>query len=234
MGLSVVRHLYDYYFRVASFGTHHIPAKGPTIVVANHSGTLPLDGMMIWADILLHTDPPRVPRPVADFFVPALPYINLLFSRAGMVSGSRRNVEVLLERGELLELFPEGVAGISKRPSERYRLQRWTLGHVELAIRHGAAVVPAAVIGAEEQWPQLGRIEQFKPFGVPHLPILATPVPLPVRYRIHYGPPIDFARTHRPEHADDPSALREAAQQTKAAVANLIDTGLTQREAVFR
>lgn len=237
VALSSVRHLYDRYFRVRSYGAEKIPRTGPTIVVANHSGTLPLDGMMLWADILLRTSPPRLPRAVADHFVPGLPFINTFFSRAGMVPGSRANVRALLERGELLLLFPEGVAGIGKPASEAYRLQRWTVGHAELAIRHRALVVPAAVIGAEEQWPQLGRIERVHPFGIPYLPIPATPLPLPVRYRIHYGEPLALHSSTEgglaPEDADDPAVLREAAERTKAAVAALIEQGLAAREGVF-
>jgi 1-acyl-sn-glycerol-3-phosphate acyltransferase len=233
VALSTVRHLYDRYFRVRSYGAEHIPRAGATIVVTNHSGTLPIDGMMLWADILLHTSPPRLARAVADHFVPALPFINTLFSRAGMVPGSRGNVRVLLERGELLLLFPEGVAGIGKPPSEAYRLQRWTVGHAELAIRHRALVVPAAVIGAEEQWPQLGRIERLHPFGIPYLPIPATPLPLPVRYHIHYGEPLALYEGLEAEAADDPAVLRTAAERTKHAVATLVEQGLAGREGVF-
>lgn len=233
VALSTVRHLYDRYFRVQSHGAEHIPRTGAAIVVANHSGTLPLDGMMLWADILLHTSPPRLPRAVADHFVPALPFINTLFSRAGMVPGSRGNVRALLERGELLLLFPEGVAGIGKPPSAAYQLQRWTVGHAELAIRHQALVVPAAVIGAEEQWPQLGRIERLHPFGIPYLPIPATPLPLPVRYHIHYGEPLALHEGLAPEESNDPAVLRRAAERTKAAVAVLIEQGLAEREGVF-
>jgi 1-acyl-sn-glycerol-3-phosphate acyltransferase len=234
VALSGVRPLYEHYFRVRSYGAEQIPSTGAVIVVANHSGTLPLDGMMLWADILLQTRPPRLPRAVADHFVPALPFINTLFSRAGMVPGSRGNVRMLLERGELLLLFPEGVAGIGKPPSEAYRLQRWTVGHAELAIRHRALVVPAAVIGAEEQWPQLGRIERLHPFGIPYLPIPATPVPLPVRYHLRYGEPIALYEGIEAEQADDPSVLRAAAERTKTAVAALIEQGLAEREGVFR
>lgn len=233
VALSTVRHLYDRYFRVQSHGAEHIPRTGAVLVVANHSGTLPLDGMMLWADILLRTSPPRLPRAVADHFVPALPFINTLFSRAGMVPGSRGNVRALLEHGELLLLFPEGVAGIGKPPSEAYQLQRWTVGHAELAIRHQALVVPAAVIGAEEQWPQLGRIERLHPFGIPYLPIPATPLPLPVRYHIHYGEPLALHEGLAPEESNDPTVLRRAAERTKTAVAMLIEQGLAEREGVF-
>lgn len=233
VALSTMRHLYERYFRVLSYGAEHIPSTGAVIVVSNHSGMLPLDGIMLWADILLRTKPPRLPRAVADYFVPALPFINTLFSRAGMVPGSRANARVLLEREELLLVFPEGVTGIGKPPAEAYRLQRWTVGHAELAIRHRALVVPAAVIGAEEQWPQLAKIERLHVFGIPYLPIPATPLPLPVRYRIHYGEPIALHEGLAADDADDPAVLRKAAERTKDAVAALIEQGLAQREGVF-
>jgi|GEM_PF-2041164 len=166
LGLSMFRPLYEHYFRVRSHGAENIPSEGATIVVANHSGMLPLDGMMLWTDIVTQTDPPRVPRPVADFFVPALPFVNVIFARGGVIGGTRGNVHAALEAGELLELFPEGVRGISKGFAERYRLQHWSVGHAELAIRHRAAIVPTAIIGAEESWPQVAKIESLQGLGM--------------------------------------------------------------------
>ena len=234
VGLSVLRHLYDYYFRVVSHDAHHIPPEGPTIVAANHSGMLPLDAMMLWVDILLHTDPPRVARPIADYFVPHLPFINILFARGGMLSGSRGNVHAALEGGELLEIFPEGVRGIGKPFSKRYQLQQWNVGHVELAIRHRAAVVPAAIIGAEESWPQAIKLDVRGMLPIPYLPVPATPLPLPTRFHVYYGAPLDFAAGFSPEDADDPSALRVAAERVRAAVHGLITRGLAERRGVFR
>ncbi len=233
VGLSVLRHLYDFYFRVQSHGAHHIPKDGPTIVAANHSGMLPLDAMMLWVDILLQTDPPRVARPVADYFVPQLPFINILFARGGMLSGSRGNVHAALEAGELLEIFPEGVRGIGKPFSQRYQLQQWNVGHVELAIRHRAAVVPTAIIGAEESWPQATKLDVGL-FGIPYLPVPATPLPMPTRFHVYYGAPLDFTGDFAPTDADDPSALRVAADRVRAAVAGLLARGLAERRGVFR
>jgi 1-acyl-sn-glycerol-3-phosphate acyltransferase len=230
-GDLLVSPLYERYFRVKSYGAHHIPRSGPAVLAANHSGTLPVDGAMLWADVLRNTDPPRVPRPLADFFVSALPWVTTLFARGGVVSGSRGNARSLLEAGELLMIFPEGVPGIGKPFSERYKLQEWTKGHCELAIRHGAPVVPVAIIGAEEQMPQLFKIPMPEP--LPYLPIPATPLPLPVRYHIHYGEPIPLHRDYRPEDADDPEAVRAAAARVKAAVQGLIEAGLRQRQGVF-
>lgn len=147
------RPLYEGWFRVSSHGAGHVPAQGPAILAANHSGVWPIDGVMIYLDVLRHGDPPRVARPVADHFVPALPFVSTVFSRCGVVGGSRGNVHALLERGELLLIFPEGVPGISKPFRERYRLRPFRIGHAELAIRHRVPVVPVAVIGAEEQFP---------------------------------------------------------------------------------
>ena len=224
--------IYDRYFRVQSTGSENIPSEGPAILAANHSGTIPLDGAMLWVDVVRNTQPPRVPRAVADYFVPSLPVLGTLFARCGVVGGSRGNVRALLEGGELLMIFPEGVPGIGKPFRDRYQLQEWRQGHCELAIRHRAPVVPIAIIGAEEQMPQLARLPFFEP--VPYIPITATPVPLPVRYHIHYGTPIPLHRDYRPEQADDADVVAEAALRVKAAVAGLIEQGLATRESVFR
>jgi 1-acyl-sn-glycerol-3-phosphate acyltransferase len=231
-GLAVFGLLYERYFRVLSYGADKIPARGAVILAANHSGTLPFDGMMLWQDVIRHTDPPRVPRAVADLFVPGLPFVGNLFSRLGVVGGSRGNVRDLLESGECLMIFPEGTVGIGKPFSQRYKLQEWRVGHAELAIRHGATVVPVGIVGAEEQMPQLGRLP-IEAFGAPYLPVPLTLFPLPVRYHIHYGDPIELGRQYRPAQADEPSVVREAAARVKASVAALLERGLADRAGIF-
>ena len=234
LGDALVSPLYDHYFRVKSYGAEHIPATGPAVLAGNHSGTLPLDGVMLFLDVLRHTDPPRVARPVADYFVLALPIVSTLFARSGVVGGSRGNARALLEAGELLMIFPEGVPGIGKPFSERYQLQTWTKGHCELAIRHGAPIVPVGIVGAEEQMPQLARIPAPRGTPLPYIPVPATLVPLPVRYHIHYGPPIPVHEEFTPDQADDPSVVASAAARVKAAVRDLLDEGLAMRQGVFR
>lgn len=234
MGCGVVRPLYERYFRVRSYGAENIPKTGRGIVAANHSGNIPIDGMMLWMDVVKQTDPPRVLRMVADHFVPSLPWIGTFFARNGVVGGSRGNARTLLEQGELIMIFPEGTPGILKPWSERYKLQDFRVGHAELAIRHAAPVIPVGIVGAEEQLPQLVLIRALgKPFGIPGMPIPAVPVPLPVRYHIRYGEPLPFDRDYTPEQADDPVVVREAAARVKAAVAALIEQGLRERKGIF-
>ena len=229
-----LRFLYRTYFRVTSHGSEHVPSRGPAILAANHSGMLPFDAAMLYVDVIEHTDPHRVPRPVADMFVPRIPFMSTMLARAGVTGGARPNVHRLLDDGELLMMFPEGTRGIGKPWRERYRLEEWRVGHVELAIRHRAPIVPAAIVGAEEQWPQIARFTGIRLFGAPWLPIPLTPVPLPVHYHIYYGQPIALHETWPPECADDPTAVHEAAALVKAAVTQLIGTGLRERRGVFR
>jgi 1-acyl-sn-glycerol-3-phosphate acyltransferase len=234
MGEGICRPVYERWFRVRSYDAHHIPTSGPAILAANHSGNLPFDGGMLWADVVRHTDPPRVPRPVADHFVPALPWVGTLFARCGMVGGSRGNARSLLEAGELLMIFPEGTPGILKPASERYKLQEFRVGHVELAIRHRAPVVPVGIIGAEEQLPLLFSIKSLgKPLGISAVPVPAVPFPLPVRYHIRYGPPIRTDEEYSADQADDPAVLRKAATRVRDAVAALLEQGLRERKGVF-
>jgi 1-acyl-sn-glycerol-3-phosphate acyltransferase len=234
LGLLITSPLYDAWFRVTSTGAEHIPATGGAVLACNHSGTLPFDAMMVWADVIRHTEPPRVPRVIMDYFVNVLPFVSTLFVRGGAVGGSRGNMHQLLEAGELVLLFPEGVPGISKSYQDRYQLRSWRVGHAEMAIQHGVPVVPTAVIGAEEQMPQLGRIEAIKLFGAPYLPVTASPVPLPVHYHLYYGEPIPVHQDYRPDQCNDPAVVHEASERVKAAVELLIDRGLSERQGVFR
>jgi 1-acyl-sn-glycerol-3-phosphate acyltransferase len=151
--VSAAAPLYDWYFRVDSQGIEHVPAAGPAILVANHGGVLPIDAAMMCLDVLRRTDPPRIPRPVADHFVPRLPFVSTLFARLGVVSGTRANVRALLDQGELIAVWPEGVSGPAKPFKDRYRIKEWRVGFAELAIRYHVPVVPIAIVGAEESWP---------------------------------------------------------------------------------
>ena len=232
-GMGVTRFPYENYFRVQSYGKENLPAEGAAILAANHSGNIPFDGMMLWADVLRYTKPPRIVRGIADHFVPALPFIGTTFARGGMVGGSRGNVRKLLESGELLMIFPEGTPGIIKPFSKRYQLQRFRVGHAELAIRHQVPVVPVGIVGAEEQLPSIFSSKRLgKAFGIEAVPIPLFPLPLPVRYHIYYGKPIVFS--YRSDQADDPDIVQQAAKSVQNAVHDLIQTGLQKRKGIFR
>lgn len=192
--------LHRYYFRVVSSGHEHIPRSRGGLIVGNHSGVLPFDGVMVSADVFHHTDPPRLVRFMVDFFVYRMPFIGTLFRSLGQVPGTRRNFDGLIEEGHLVGIFPEGADALGKPAADRYELFPFSHGHVELAARHGAPIVPFGVVGAEEQQTVITNLEPLaRALGLPFIPITRTfpllgpagLLPKPVRYFIHYGEPIE-------------------------------------------
>jgi 1-acyl-sn-glycerol-3-phosphate acyltransferase len=223
------RFLYERYFRVSSSGIEQVPDFGPAILIANHSGVLPIDAALLFLDVVRKS--PRIPRMIADHFVPKLPLLSTLFARVGVVSGTRANVRHLLEHDELLAIFPEGVTGPAKRFRDRYRLQSWRVGFAELAIRHRAPVVPVAIVGAEESWPLAGKLDVHV-FGSPYVPVPATPLPLPAHVHLRYGAPLILGASAG--DADDPHAVEAAAALVRERLGVLVDDVRTARRGIFR
>jgi 1-acyl-sn-glycerol-3-phosphate acyltransferase len=229
--VRVAAPLYDHYFRVESVGAEHIPQDGATILVANHGGVLPIDAAILGLDVLRQTT--RIARLVTDHFVPRLPIASTLLARVGVVSGTRANVKHLLDRGELIAIWPEGVTGPAKPFRERYLIQSWRVGFAELAIRYRAPVIPVAIVGAEESWPMLTKL-RARVFGTPYLPLPATPLPLPTKFHLRYGEPIVLHRDHPPSDADDPEIVAAAAARVRFALEDELIISLGMRRGVFR
>jgi 1-acyl-sn-glycerol-3-phosphate acyltransferase len=224
--------LYRYYFRVLSEGHEHLPLEGPAILAANHGGLLPFDGAMTVLDVLLHTDPPRLPRTLVDRFAGRLPFVNVFFARMGQVMASRPNFRELLHSDQLVLVFPEGVAGIRKPVTQRYQLQPFHLGFVEEALRKRVPIVPTAILGADDQAPILYDLRPLaRRLRLPAFPITPTfpwlgplgLLPYPVRYRIYYGPPLRFADRFGAEAADDPRLVKYLAGQVRREIQRMVD-----------
>lgn len=242
LSMAVLRYAYKYWFRVESSGAEHVPLHGRCLIVPNHSGVVPIDGVMIALDLVYNMKKPRIARAMVDNFAGFLPFLNVFFNRVGSVIGARRNFKDLLDRDEMVVVFPEGTKGVGKHFRQRYNLQRFNVGFVELALTHGAPIVPCAVIGAEEQAPLLYNIKPIaRMMGFPYFPVtplfpLLGPlgfIPLPVKYRIHYGEPIHLYKEYGPETAKDPEKVRQLADRVQMKVQDLITTGLDQRKSVF-
>lgn len=223
--------LYRYYFRVETFGIDNIP-DGRAIVVGNHSGQLPFDGIMINASAMLEREPPRYFRAMIERFVPSTPFASAFMARTGQVLGTPENAKRLLDAGEALLVFPEGVRGLNKTWNHRYQLQRFGRGFMRLALETRTPVVPVVVIGAEEQAPALINSRSLsRMFGVPTFPILAqgVPIPAPTKYRIHYGAPMDFDG----DYNEEDEIIQRKVDEVRAAMRDLIQRGLAARESVF-
>ena len=215
-----------------------MPAHGRGLIVANHAGALfPFDATMLTMAIMKEHPLPRWPRFMVLDWAFVLPFLSAFMRRVGGVPASPHNATRLLGQDELVMVFPEGVKGTGKPFSERYRLQRFGRGgFVEIALRTGAPIIPAAVVGSEEIYPKIADSPTLaRATGAPFVPITPTfpwlgplgLIPLPSRWRIEFCEPIDVSgfgadaaddrrgrlRPHRAGPRDDPGeGLREPGQ----------------------
>jgi 1-acyl-sn-glycerol-3-phosphate acyltransferase len=234
--------LYTVWWRVEAGGVENVPADGPALVVANHSGVLPWDGVMITL-ALRHEHPARREcRMLALDMFALLPFLAPALARTGAVRASQDNGERLLRAGEMVGVFPEGVKGVGKRYRDRYKLARFGRGgFVRLALRTSAPIVPCAVVGAEEIHPVMAKADWIgRPFGLPYFPItpsfpLLGPlgvVPLPTKWSIDFADPISTAE-YGAEGAEDPILVNRLSEQVRSIIQRMIDGRLARRRSIW-
>lgn len=233
--------LYTTYFRVEAVGLENVPNEGRCLLVANHSGTVPLDGAMIGRAIKREHPCPRDVRWLNEDFIYHFPFLGSIGTRLGAVRACQENAERLLAHEELVCVFPEGIKGIGKLFRERYRLQRFGRGgFVKLCLRTSTPIVPVAVVGAEETSPLLFRHEYLaRAFGVPYVPITPTfpllgplgLLPAPTKWKIVFGEKIVFDQG--PEDAEDEVVVGRLTERVRATIQAMLDRELGARRSVF-
>jgi 1-acyl-sn-glycerol-3-phosphate acyltransferase len=240
--LPVARFFYQRWFRVQIRGLEHVPAQGPALVVANHSGTLPMDAVML--ETGLHDEHPahRNLRVLGANLVYEVPLLSALARKSGHIRAARANADALLQAGELVGVFPEGFKGIGKPFAERYHLQRFGRGgFAATAIRAGVPLIPCAIIGAEEIYPMIGNAKQVAELlRLPYFPI--TPlfpwlgpvgmVPLPSRWIIEFCPPVP-TNGYEPGDETDPRAIADLSGRVRGTIQRELDDLLDERGPAF-
>jgi 1-acyl-sn-glycerol-3-phosphate acyltransferase len=233
--LAVAAFFYRAYFRAEVSGLERLP-PGRVLVVSNHSGQVPFDGMMIGAALFLDAEPPRFTRSMVEKWSQTLPFVSTLFSRLGQVVGVPENARRLLDQGEAVLVFPEGSRGISKPFSDRYKLGSFGLGFMRLALETGTPIVPVGVVGAEEQYISFANLTSVaRLFGMPSFPIIPQwfipggQMPLPTKYRLYFGEPMYFDG----DAEDDDAVVSAKVDEVKGAIRKLLDEGLAKRRSIF-
>jgi 1-acyl-sn-glycerol-3-phosphate acyltransferase len=230
--------LYRYYFRVETRGIENLPS-GRVLVIANHAGQLPFDGMMLATALLLEAEPPRIVRAMGEYWIPQLPFVSVAAARGGALVGTPENCIQMLENEECVAVFPEGARGMNKRFRDRYRLMRFGLGFMRLALATDTPIVPVGIVGSEEQQPGLTRLDALgRALGMPTFPItVGFPwlgplgiLPMPVKYRLYFGEPMHFEG----DPSDEDAAVEKRVERVKSAIAALLEQGLRERAGIFR
>jgi 1-acyl-sn-glycerol-3-phosphate acyltransferase len=224
------------YFRTIVSGIEHLP-RGRVLLVANHSGQLPIDGMIIAISVFLEANPPRVVRAMVEKWSQTVPFVSTFFAKCGQVVGVPENARRLLSRGEALLVFPEGIRGLSKTIRHRYELTDFGLGFMRLALESDTPIVPVAVVGAEEQYISVANVKSLaKMLHVPAFPVIPQlffpggQLPLPTHYRLYFGEPLRF----RGDPDDDDSVIEEKVWVVKATIQSMLNQGLAERKGLFR
>ena len=240
--LPIFSWIYHNYWRVQTTGIENVPGEGRAMLVSNHAGVLPWDGAMIKTAILeLHPNPRHARVLIANFFF-GLPVFSWFLRRTGQTVGHQDDTIRLLERDELVLVFPEGVKGTGKPFSERYRLRRFGRGgFVQVAMQARAPIIPVSVVGSEEIYPMVGDLGPLaKMFGFPYFPVTATwpalgpagLVPLPSNWRIQFHAPV---RTDQldPASGQDQNLVMTISDQVRDTIQEGVYENLKLRRRTF-
>lgn len=234
--------LYHNYWRITSVGIENVPMTGPALLVSNHSGTLPWDGVMLQFGLAEEHPAKRRLRLIAANLVFQMPFISHLARKSGSAVANEDDAIRLLQAGELVGVFPEGFKGVGKGYRERYRLQRFGRGgFVELALRTQVPIIPVAIVGAEEIYPMIGNIKPLaRLLGFPYFPV--TPffpalgplgaIPLPTKWMIEYGDPIPTDVYGANAH-EDAMLVFDLTDRVRDTVQQMLNRNLAARKGVF-
>lgn len=234
--------MYRKYWRVEAIGLENVPDSGRALLVCNHSGVLPWDGAMVGSALSFEHDAGRVLRNLHLSWFSSLPFISPLLSRLGQVQALPANAEALLERDELVGVFPEGLKGVGKLFKDRYRLARFGRGgFVKVAVKTGAPIIPVSIIGGEEIHPHLHNAKSVaKLLGFPYFPITPTfpwlgplgLIPLPTKWTIVFGEPIETEQ-YGSKGAEDPLLISQLTEQVRTTIQNTLLDHLKDRSNIF-
>ncbi|MFD6028306.1 lysophospholipid acyltransferase family protein [Streptomyces griseoluteus] len=189
-------------FRPRIEGLDHVPDSGAAIIAGNH---LSFSDHFLMPAILRRritflakaeyfTGPGLKGRLTAFFFRSAG---QIPVDRSGKEAGQaavREGLKVL-DRGELLGIYPEGTR------SHDGRLYKGKVGVAVMALKAGAPVVPCAMIGTFEAQPPGRRIPRLRPIT------------------IRFGKPMEFSRYAGME--DEKAVLRAVTDEIMYAVLEL-------------
>lgn len=176
------------YFRTEVEGIEHLPKRGPGLIASNHSGYSGFDAFLMCHHI--YQEIHRVPRVLTHHFWFLNQTTSIPANKMGFIEANRKNGLSVLNKNQLLVIFPEGEYGNFKPSTQRYKLQPFKKGCIRLALETQSPIVPTLIIGAEETHINLAQLKFSKYLRGLVLPLPLNVIPLPARWKIKFLPPI--------------------------------------------
>lgn len=239
LGRTIFNLLDRYYWRIEIDGLERVPREGRAVLVGVHRAFMPWDGILI-VDLFLKKLG-RCPRFLMHPGLAKPPFISDFMTKIGAVIGCQENGDYVLERDQILGVFPEGINGAFTLYRDAYRLGKFGRNDfVRMALRNGAPIVPFVTVGSAEILPIFKKIEWRwwkRHTDWPCLPITPTfpllPVPLPSKWHTQFLAPIHVEKRYGPEAADDPAIVRAISQEVRDRMQEAIETILSRRKSIF-
>ena len=238
--LPLLRRLADSWFRVEVRGAENLPTEGSALLVSNHAGTLPMDGMILHT--VVYDEVGRHVRMLGADLIFKTPFSGDLARKTGTTLACQEDAERLLASNQLVAVFPEGFKGLGKPYADRYKLQRFGRGgFVSAALRAQVPIIPVAIVGSEEIYPLIARAPALaRVLGLPYFPI--TPlfpwlgplgmIPLPSKWIIEFGEAITTDELGSGA-ADDPMIVFNITDQVRETIQQTLYALLMQRRSAF-
>jgi 1-acyl-sn-glycerol-3-phosphate acyltransferase len=238
--MPVLEFLYTSWWRVELRQIENVSAQGPVMLVANHGSALAWDALVLRLALLRDHPAHRELRPLLDEYALKLPLAGVGALRLGAVPATPENALFLLREGRALAVFPEGSHNARRPWTQRYRVERFGRGgFAKLALRTGAPIVPCAIVGSEETSAPFVRTGWLAdtlgmPFlaSAPPLPGLLGVIPLPSRWSVRFGEPID-TQAAGPGAADDSARVLEVTERARASLQQMLDEDVAARRSVY-
>jgi 1-acyl-sn-glycerol-3-phosphate acyltransferase/nucleoside-diphosphate-sugar epimerase len=233
---AFLRHIY---WRVEYDGLEHVPTQGKAILAGVHRGFMPLDAVTLY--MLLAKEMGRYARFLIHPTLIKFPFQFNFMRKLGGVIANQENADWVLQRDQILGVYPEGIRGAFTPISQAYEVGRFGRNEfVRMALRHGAPIVPFVNVGAAEIFPIIAKIDWgwWKRFSMwpcfpiaPPFPLL--PVPLPSKWHIQFLEPIPVGQLYPPEAADDRKIVKQISDQIRDRMYDSMQTLVKRRKSVF-
>lgn len=237
-GRTLFNFLSRWYWRIETKGLEHLPREGPAILVGTHRGFMPWDGVMALHAVMQATG--RVPRFLTHPGLFKFPFISTCTRRLGGVLACQESADRILENGELLGVFPEGVHGAFSLYRHAYVLKSFGRdSFVKLALSHGAPIIPFVTVGSAEILPMFARIKSRRWTRYSDWPCIPVstfpffPAPLPSKWHTHFLPPIHLDQQYGPDNARNPSVVKAISRDVRSRMQQAVDDILRRRKSIF-
>ncbi len=237
LGKVFFRFLHDFWWRVEFKGLEHIPRQGPAVLTGIHRGHQPWDAVMTL--YLLVRELGRYPRFLIHPTLVKFPFLAPYMIKCGGMHACLENADYVLERDELLGVFPEGIRGAFSLYRDAYKLRKFRDEYVKMALRHRAPIIPYVTVGTPEIFPIFANFNWgwWKRFTEwPYFPITPTMslVPLPSKWHTVFLEPIHVEDEYPPEAADDLATVRAISAEVRSRIEAAIAEMLERRKSIFR